>query len=369
MYAPHPMTNDQIQSAISSINGAAGSLRIRGYAIEELAEKKRFEDVAYLLLRGELPGKRERAAFSEALRSGLDLNEESRFAVYAFQKDPQPLGGLRSFVSSLGMREELPEPPLLAGARLIGRIAACVAGFSRVSQGNPPLSPQPSSSFAAQLFFLAFGKPPKQPQEQALDRALSLHSENGLNASTFAVRISASTGADLVSALCAGFATLIGPRHGGASIQVAQMLEEIGDPKNVQVWVQKALASKRRIPGFGHRVFLEEDPRATFLEKELRSLSRFTNAGNDLAILQALEKEFRKHRPLPRNIDFYAGPLFTALGFSPEFFPCLFAVGRSPGWIAHFREHALKGRLIRPRASYQGPPVREIPGTGSTETI
>ncbi len=362
------MTNEQIQSAISSINGKEDSLRVRGYAIEELAEKRQFEDVAFLLLAGELPTPKERTAFCEALRKGLDLNEESRFAVYAFQKDPLPPVGLRSFLSSLGMREELPEHPLLAGAHLMGRMAACTAGFNRVSQGEPPLSPQPSGSFAAQLFFLSFGKPPKQPQEQALDRALSLHSENGLNASTFAVRISASAGADLVSALCAGLATLIGPRHGGAAIQVVEMLQAIGDPNNVKDWIQTALASKTRIPGFGHRIFQGEDPRALFLGKELRTLSRFTGVGNDLAILQTLAQEFRQLRRLPRNIDFYAGPLFSALGFTPGFFPCLFATGRTPGWIAHFQEQVQKGRLIRPRASYVGPQARKLPNGITTET-
>ncbi len=354
------MTNDQILSAISSIDGNQASLRVRGYAIEELASKKQFEDVAYLLLEGKLPDKAEKEDFCEALRRGLTLDEESRFAIFSFQKNHPPLVGLRTFLSNLRFWGKAPENSLHAGAWIIGRLAACTAGFIRVSQGSSPLFPKPSESFAAQIFFLTFGRPPKNPEEKTLDRTLSIHSENGLNASTFSVRVTASTGADLISALCSGLATLIGPRHGGASVEVVKMLQEIKDPHQAKIWIQNALARKAKIPGFGHRVFTKEDPRALFLEEELRSLSRFNNTGSELAILQALVLELRKIKDLPRNIDFYAGPIFLALGFPPDFFPCLFAIGRTPGWIAHYREQVSKGRLIRPRATYVGPSPREI---------
>jgi citrate synthase len=358
------MIDNPIQSSISSIDGESGSLRIRGYSILELAQKKQFEDVAYLLLKGELPREAEKRAFREALWRGLELDKIARFAVHAFQGNGKPPTSLRTFLSNLCCPKLLPKDFLQCGGFLIGRLAASTAGILRVSQGMPPLSPQdspqPSGSFASQLHFLAFGSPPKQPEELALDRALSLHSENGLNASTFAVRIAASTGTDLVSALCVGLATLVGPRHGGASVQVVQMLQEIGTPSKVGTWLKEALSSKKRIPGFGHRIFRDEDPRALFLEKELESLARFRTEGSELAILKTLVQEFRKKKHLPRNIDLYAGPIFSSLGFPPDFFPCLFAIGRVPGWIAHFQEQESKGRLIRPLATYIGPPPRNL---------
>ncbi len=317
-------------------------MEVRGFNLNELTQSGGFEELAYLLIQGERPGEKEKKAFGEALLRGLELETQTRFAVHAFQKERPPLVGLRSFVSRLGSLELLPQEALWAGAQILAGMAACLAGFVRLSQGQPLLSPKDSpqqdGGFVARFFFLSFGRPPKQPEERALDRALSVHAEGGLDLTTSVVRSAASAETDLVSALSAGLAIWNSPIQGEVSARVSQALGEIGTPAKAQAWLEKELGSHHRIPGFGHWVFQKEDPRARILAEELRNLSRFRNSGSELAILQELIPLVEKELHLAPNVQLYTGPLFSALGFPSPFFSSLSACGRTPGWIAHYRE-------------------------------
>ncbi len=343
-------------TVMSEVDGQRGVLIIRGRSLDELAGATRFEDLVRTLFDGffdQLPadlapalGAARAEVFSEvaALDPGL--------------LDLTPVEAMRALTARLPDGDDL-----AVALRLIAAPAVFTAAVVRAHQGLAPVAPDPALGHAADALRMISGQVPAKAQAGALDTYLVTVSDHGLNASTFAARVIASTRAGLTSAVLGGISALKGPLHGGAPGPVIEMLDEIGAPANARAWIEQALARGDRLMGFGHRVYRVRDPRADALKAAVRRLDDGSNVRpGRIAFAEAVEaaalailKEHKPNRPLDTNVEFYTALLLEALDFPPSAFTCVFAMGRVAGWIAHAREQVAGGRLIRPQSVYVGP--------------
>lgn len=343
-------------TVMSEVDGQRGVLIIRGHSLDELAGATRFEDLVRTLFDG----------FFEALPADLaPALGAARAEVFSEVAALDP--GLLDLTQVEAMRAltaRLPDGDDLATAlRLIAAPAVFTAAVVRAHQGQAPVAPDPALSHAADALRMISGRVPAKAQSDALDTYLVTVSDHGLNASTFAARVIASTRAGLTSAVLGGISALKGPLHGGAPGPVIEMLDEIGQPANARAWIEQALARGDRLMGFGHRVYRVRDPRADALKAAVRRLDDGSNVRpGRIAFAEAVEaaalailKEHKPNRPLDTNVEFYTALLLEALDFPPSAFTCVFAMGRVAGWIAHAREQVAGGRLIRPQSVYVGP--------------
>lgn len=346
-------------TVLSDVDGARGRLVIRGYAVEDLSGRTRYEDAAHLLFDGffeDAPsdlspalGQARVRAFAEvaALDEGLARRD--------------PVEAMRALLARLPDGDDLSTALLLIAAP-----AVFTPAVLRVAAGQSAVAPDPSLSHAADSLRMTRGAPASDAEAAALDAYLVTVCDHGLNASTFAARVVASTRAGLTSAVLAGLSALKGPLHGGAPGPVIEMLDAIGAPANARPWLEKALARGDRLMGFGHRIYRVRDPRADALKAAVRKLASASSAlPGRLAFAEAVEqaaleilREHKPDRPLDTNVEFYTALLLEALGLPPSSFTCVFAMGRVAGWIAHAREQLAGGRLIRPQSVYVGPEPR-----------
>ena len=347
-------------TVMSEVDGQRGVLIIRGHSLDELAGRARFEDLASLLFSGffdDLPsdltaalGAARVEVFSEV--AGLDTG----------LLDRSPIEAMRALTARLADGDDL-----ATALRLLAAPAVFTAAVVRGQAGEAPVPPDASLPHAADILRMLRGKPATQAQIDALDTYLVTVSDHGLNASTFAARVIASTRAGLTSAVLGGISALKGPLHGGAPGPVIEMLDEIGQPANARAWIESALARGDRLMGFGHRVYRVRDPRADALKTAVRKMSEGSNVRpGRVAFAEAVEaaalailKEHKPDRALDTNVEFYTALLLEALDFPPAAFTCVFAMGRVAGWIAHAREQVAGGRLIRPQSIYVGPQPRQ----------
>lgn len=341
------------------IDGAAGRLLYRGYDIHPLAEKGSYAEALYLLWYGELPTRTELAVFEGLLARERRLPDELVDVLRCFGEDVTPMSALRTTVSVLGQLDEdagdnSPEANLRKAGRLVGTLPAAVAAHHRLRRGEEPISPDPDLGVAADFLRMLAGETPDETSAAALDKSLLLYLEHGLNASTFACRVVASTLADMHAALTAGVAALSGPLHGGANEQAMRMLEEIGDVDAVDDYLDEQLGAGRKIMGFGHRVYRTEDPRATHLREMARRLGEASGDTSWYELSRAVEEEMQERKGLYSNVDFYCATVYRHLGIPLDLFTPLFALGRTGGWTAHVMEQHRDNRLIRPRAQYVG---------------
>jgi citrate synthase len=341
-------------TVLSEVDGAAGRLVIRGHSLDELAGRVSFEAMSGLMLAdfiGDLPS-------GEALRAGLGAMRRNVFdAVVATTTMPASLSTiemLRAFMALLPDGEDA-----RTALRLLAAPSVFTAAAIRLRQGLTPIAPDPSVGQAADMLRMLTGRPATCDQAAALDAYLVTVADHGLNASTFAARVVASTRAGLTSSVLAGIGALKGPLHGGAPGPVIEMLDAIGNPDNARAWLNAALDSGDRLMGFGHRIYRVRDPRADALKVALRGLR--ADAGR-LALAEEVERaalailrERKPERTLETNVEFYTALLLEALGFPPDAFTCVFAQGRTIGWLAHACEQIAGGRLIRPQSVYVGP--------------
>ena len=343
-------------TVMSEVDGQRGVLIIRGHSLDELAGATRFEDLVRTLFDG----------FFDALPADLaPALGAARAEVFSEVAALDP--GLLDLTPVEAMRAltaRLPDGDDLATAlRLIAAPAVFTAAVVRAHQGQAPIAPDPALGHAADALRMISGQVPAKAQSDALDTYLVTVSDHGLNASTFAARVIASTRAGLTSAVLGGISALKGPLHGGAPGPVIEMLDEIGAPANARAWIEQALARGDRLMGFGHRVYRVRDPRADALKAAVRRLGDGSNVRpGRIAFAEAVEvaalailKEHKPNRPLDTNVEFYTALLLEALDFPPSAFTCVFAMGRVAGWIAHAREQVAGGRLIRPQSVYVGP--------------
>ncbi len=394
------------ESKIGYVNGTKGWLIYRGYDIFDLCINSSYEEVSYLLLHGEMPTEIQLKVYKkkliqcfnipETLRSLLSFSIEKmhpmailRLGINLMRQEftkadqddhkPDAKSSIATDADTIAMefeprgeehaifefKKKKKEEQEAAEAinscyHLIGGAAAITAAMNRIRSGHYPIESDPNLSFAANFLYMMTGKIPTPEEERIMDVALILHADHGMNASTFAAMVVASTLSDIYFSVGSGTAALSGPLHGGANEQVIHMLKEIGSVENVKPWFEKARKEKRKISGFGHRVYKAYDPRARILSPLAKHLARHNKEYGPLfKIAQALEKEvvafFGKEKKIFPNVDFYSGIVYHALGIPADMFTPIFTVSRVAGWTARVSEYLENNRIFRPRAMYVGP--------------
>jgi citrate synthase len=355
-------------SSICFIDGEAGVLAYRGIDIHELAQKSTFEETCYLLWFGKLPNRAELNDLRQRLGAERKLDPAIIELLRSLPKSAIPMEVLRTAVSALSFYDAEAEAVdhdsnIRKAIRLTSQIAMIVANYDRIRKGKPVVEADPSVSHAANFLLQLTGQKPSPTAEKALDVALILHADHELNASTFAARVIAATLADMHSAVTGAIGALKGPLHGGANEAVMRILFEIDKKGEDPVQhVKDMLAVHKKVPGFGHRVYHTEDPRATHLRRMSHDLGQDANP-KWYEMSAAIEKYIKAEKHLNANVDFYSASTYTTLGIDVDLFTPIFAVSRISGWAAHVIEQHNDNRLIRPRADYQGPkhPARYVP--------
>jgi citrate synthase len=356
-------------SGICWIDGEAGVLAYRGINIHELAEKSTFEETTYLLWNGKLPNPEELAQFTSDLAEARVLDPGIVDMMRRFPNRATPMEVLRTAVSALSFYDEDEKlnnhsSNIRKGFHLTAQIAMVVAIYDRIRKNLPIIPPDKSLSHAANFLWMLNGEMPIETATRALDIALILHADHELNASTFAARVIAATLSDIHSAITGAIGALKGPLHGGANEAVMRLLfaieKEGADPVE---YVKQMLAEKKKVMGFGHRVYHTEDPRATHLRQMSESLGRASGNPKWFEMSRQIELYILKEKKLNANVDFYSASTYTTLGIDLDLFTPIFAVSRIAGWTAHVIEQLDDNRLIRPRAEYIGPtyPAPYIP--------
>ncbi len=352
------------RSGVSDIDGRAGELHYRGYSIHDLATHGSFEEVAWLLLHGELPSGDELAGFEADLRAAREL-PGAVHDIIARIAHGHPMDVLRTAVSALAALEdgthEVSEAAYVRnGIRLTSQVPMIVAAHHAIRSGRRPVEPDPALGHAANWLWMLKGEKPSADAARLADVDFVLHAEHGSNASAFAARVTVGTEADLHGAMVTALATLAGPAHGGAAEDVMRMVEEIGSPENAAAYVKERRAARLPVTGFGHRVYRAEDPRARHMRDGVEKLSREMGEPRWFAILQAVVeamKPYSRHG-LNVNVDFYSGAIYQLHGIPKDLYVPIFAIGRVPGWVTQCVEQLRNNILIRPLTLYDGPAPR-----------
>jgi citrate synthase len=348
-------------SSICYIDGERGVLAYRGIDIHELADNSNFEETCYLLWNGKLPTRAQLKELHERLAEERKLDASIINLLRNAPRHALPMDVLRTAVSALSFYdvEEMSnsrEANMHKAIRLTSQIAMIVTAYDRIRKGKSVVEPDRSLTHAANFLLMLNGERPSATAERALDIALILHADHELNASTFAARVTAATLSDMHSAVTSAIGALKGPLHGGANEAVFQILQAIDGSGAAPVdYVKGMLAQKKKIPGFGHRVYLGEDPRATHLRKMSRDLGQSSGQAKWFDISQKIEEFVKADKKLNANVDFYSASTYHTLGIEVDLFTPVFAVSRVSGWTAHVIEQLDDNRLIRPRAEYIGP--------------
>jgi len=349
-------------SAICYLDGERGVLAYCGYDIHDLAKSATFEEVCFLLWHRRLPSRAELGDLQSQLAAGRALPEP----IIRLMRSLPPVDGmdaLRTITSALAhydsdLEDASPQAQYRKAVRLTAQVGTIVATWGRLQNGGGPLAPDPAMSHAASFLYLLSGERPNATAIRALDVALILHADHELNASTFAGRVAAATLTDIYSAIVAAIGTLKGPLHGGANAEVMKLLLELGETatgERVDEVIRGKLARKEKIPGFGHRVYKTEDPRATHLRRMSQDLGKRSGNTAWFDMSQRIEALVKGEKKLNPNVDFYSASTYYALGIPIDLYTPVFAVSRMSGWTAHILEQYANNRLIRPRADYTGP--------------
>ncbi len=349
------------RSKSSFIDGTEGKLLYRGYSIHDLAEKSSFEEIAYLLLYGELPNKTQLQDFDSNLRSSRSIPAEV-IEIIRVVKDSHPMDVLRTAVSALSaydkeVADNSVEATIRKGIRLTAQAPTIVTTHARIKEGKDPVSPNANLNQAANFLYMLFGEEPTEQEARLMEKDFVIHAEHGINASAFAARVAASTNSDLHSAVVSGIGTLKGPAHGGAAEEVMAMALDIGEEEKAEGYVRNILDGGGRIMGFGHRVYKVEDPRARHLQTECQALGDQKGQPKWFRILSKVAEVMEPYqsRGICPNVDFWAGAMYHLMGIPKELFISIFAMGRIPGWTAQVTEQFSDNILLRPLLLYDGP--------------
>jgi citrate synthase len=357
-------------SAICYLDGERGVLAYCGYDIHDLAKDATFEEVCFLLWHRRLPSRAELGDLQSQLAAARALPEP----IIRLMRSLPPVDGmdaLRTITSALAhydgdLPDDSPQAQYKKAVRLTAQVGTIVATWGRLQKGGGPIAPDPAMNHAANFLYLLTGERPNSTAIRALDVALTLHADHELNASTFAGRVAAATLTDIYSAVVAAIGTLKGPLHGGANAEVMKLLLELGQTasgERVDEVIRGKLARKEKVPGFGHRVYKTEDPRATHLRRMSQDLGKRSGNTAWFDMSQRIEALVKGEKKLNPNVDFYSASTYYALGIPIDLYTPVFAVSRMSGWTAHILEQYANNRLIRPRADYIGPqyPQRFVP--------
>jgi len=354
------------ESKICFIDGEASKLFYRGYSINDLAAHSTFEETVYLLIYGKLPTKRQLRDFENRVLANRPLEAGLLQLLRSFPTTSDPMDVLRTAVSAMGLYDPKPATNIIEqridkALRILGKAPTVIAAFDRLRNKKEPVPPQTNLGHSANFLQMLTGKPPDPYDAHVMDVALILHAEHEMNASTFACTVTASTLADMYSIITSGIAALRGPLHGGANEEALKTVLEVGDPSKAEEYVTRALAEKRRIMGFGHRVYKTWDPRYVILKKLGRELAPKKGQTKLFETAEAIEQSALKHlagSTIFPNLDSYSGTVFHMLGIPTDQFTPVFAMSRISGWTAHSIEYLEANRLIRPKALYTGEPPR-----------
>ena len=359
------------ESELSYIDGEAGKLVYRGYAIEDLAREASYEEVLYLLWHGELPTPAQLDRFSEEMATQRSLAAGTMDVVRELaEQEEEPMAALRTITSALSAADEDAgevevtdlEANVRKGKRITAKMPTALAAFKRLRDGDEPVEPDPELDHAENFLYMLNGEVPDAVLSETFDMALVLHADHGLNASTFSAMVTASTLADLHAAVTSAIGTLSGSLHGGANANVMRMLQDVDDSEMDPVdWVVDALDRGERIAGFGHRVYDVKDPRAKILGEKSEELGEAAGDTRWYEMSVAIEDFMAEEKGIPPNVDFYSATTYYQMGIPIDLFTPIFAISRVGGWIAHVLEQYEDNRLIRPRARYVGELERSYP--------
>jgi citrate synthase len=352
-------------SDICFIDGREGRLVYRGYNVADLAESTSFEEVVYLLWKGDLPNRSQLDVLRQELTASAKLSEPVQRLLQSLPHDTHPMDALRTAVSLAGIYDPdgnamTDEANHRKAVRLVAQVPTMVAAFDRIRHGHAPVDPDPSLSLAENFLYMLRGQRPKPLHARVFNTALILHADHELNASTFSARVTAGTLSDIYSAITSAIGTLKGPLHGGANEQVMYMLQKIGTVENARPWIEAALARKEKIMGFGHRVYRTEDPRAVILRRLSKEVGEDAGDLKWYHMLNEVREAIMSAKKLYPNVDLYSGSVYAQMGIPTDIFTPVFAVSRIAGWTAHVLEQYAHNRLIRPRAEYTGPTHRQF---------
>nr|WP_217180705.1 bifunctional 2-methylcitrate synthase/citrate synthase [Streptomyces sp. AC495_CC817] len=360
-------------TAISKVNPETNSLLYRGYPVQELAATQPFEAVAHLLWHGELPDAAQLAELRATERRHRVLGDEVKAVIDLIPVEAHPMDEVRTAVSVIGASDPgaggsvldaggSPEQNLERSIRLFAALPAIVAYGQRRRRGQEPIAPRDDLDYSANFLWMTFGEEPDPVVVDAFNRSMILYAEHSFNASTFTARVITSTLSDLYSAVVGAIGALKGPLHGGANEAVLHIFDEIGEAGNVVPWLDTALAEKRKIMGFGHRVYKKGDSRVPTMKAALDTLVAHYDRPDVAALYDALESEFVARKGIYPNLDYPSGPAYNLIGFDTLTFTPLFVAARVTGWTAHAIEQAGANALIRPLSHYDGVDERHVPG-------
>jgi citrate synthase len=366
-YIPGLSNVPAAQSSVSYVDGQRGLLEYRSISIKELIQKSTFIETAYLLIWGHLPTQAELNTFEQEIRHHRRLKYRVRDAMKCFPETGHPMDALQTSAAALGLfysRRALDDPDYIQQAviRLLAKIPTMVAAFELIRHGNDPIMPNDKLDYASNFLYMLTEQEPTPLSARIFDQCLILHAEHTMNTSTFSALVTASTLTDPYGVIASAVGTLAGPLHGGAAEDSLDMLEEIGSVENVRPYVDKCIATQKKITGFGHRVYKVKDPRTDILQNLAEQL--FAELGDDpyYAIALELEKVVKEKlgsKGIYANVDFYSGLVYRRLGIPKDLFTPIFAIARVAGWLAHWKEQLDANRIFRPTQIYTG--KHEVP--------
>jgi len=362
------------ETAVSKVNPETNSLLYRGYPVQELAATQPFEAVAYLLWNGDLPDADQLAELRATERKHRALSAHVKAVIDLVPVSAHPMDEVRTAVSLYGAQDLAtgsssvldasgdPTQNLERSVRMYAALPAIVAYGQRRRRGQEPIEPRDDLDYAANFLWMTFGEEPDDVVVDAFNRSMILYAEHSFNASTFTGRVVASTLSDLYSAVTAAIGALKGALHGGANEAVLHIFDEIGDASNVRPWLDNALAQKRKVMGFGHRVYKRGDSRVPTMEAALQSLVEHYDRQDVADLYDTLKSEFIERKGIYPNLDYPSGPAYNLMGFDTLTFTPLFVAARVTGWTTHIMEQQASNALIRPLSEYVGPDERHVPG-------
>ncbi len=356
-------------TAVSKVMPEINSLTYRGYKVQDLATACRFEEVAYLIWHGELPNAAELATFNAQEKKERGLSKDLLEVMGKFNKRAHPMDTLRTAVSFLGQEDDTTEDSSQGGlykksVRMFAKIPEIVAADFRLRNGKTPIAPTKDLAFSENFFHMCFGDVPKPEIIKCFDISMTLYAEHSFNASTFTARTIASSTSDIYSAVTGAIGSLKGPLHGGANEAVMHMLAEVGSPEVAKEWMLDALATRKKIMGFGHRVYRSGDSRVPTMTDAFKKMVDVIGTGEAKKyweISRILDDTMVEKKGIYPNLDFPAGPAYYLMGFEIPMFTPIFVVSRITGWTAHVMEQLANNKLVRPLSNYTGVGQRDVP--------
>ena len=353
------------ETTVSQVMPDINSLTYRGYAVQDLCSKCNFEEVAYLVLNGELPNKKQLKSFIKEERSDRKLSKEILSDIRKMPKKAHPMDVARTAVSLMALedketKDNSPKANMRKAIRIFSKTPIALAAFFRARKGKKMIAPKKNLSFSENFFYMCFGKVPSKEIVKAFDVSLILYAEHSFNVSTFTARTITSSLSDIHGAITGAIASLKGPLHGGANEEVMHMMNKIKKPENALKWINKALKNKDVVMGFGHRVYKRGDSRVPTMEKYFKKVASIKKDKKFIKIYDIVKNVMIERKNIHPNVDYPTGPTYHLMGFDTDFFTPIFVISRITGWSAHIMEQHAANKLIRPLSKYSGAKHRKV---------